>query len=260
MSKLQGKSIAISPFRRLVIDLMHFSMQVPSVTIDRRMNLAALLAARQRCNPKPTWTSMFIKAYAIVAAREPLLRRSYMSFPWARFYEHPKNIVSVNFSQIYQGEDVVLQTQIRSPENRSLTKIDGIIKGLKEKPVEESEAFRRVMKLSAWPRAIRRLIIWTTMNVFGRRRAHNLGTFGITSVCDRGAGALNLLPLLTSTLHYGLLDERGCLDVRLAFDHRVLDGAPAADALVNLEHVLLGEILAEVESMSSYTTPEKRAA
>ena len=54
---------------------------------------------------------------------------------------------------------------------------------------------------------------------------------------------------MTCTLHYGLFDTDGGLDVRLTFDHRVLDGAPAARALADLEGVLLNEVLAEVRGM-----------
>jgi hypothetical protein len=41
------------------------------------------------------------------------------------------------------------------------------------------------------------------------------------------------------------------LDVRLAFDHRVLDGALAAEALLQLETVLLGQILDEVRALAN---------
>src|ERR1019366_5188118 len=109
MTKPRGKNIPISPFRGLVIDLMHFTQKVPSVSIDRRMNLAVLAEARSRCFPKPTWTALFIKAYSIVAARDPALRQSYMEFPWPRIYEHPKNIVTLNVSRNVNGENVVLQ-------------------------------------------------------------------------------------------------------------------------------------------------------
>jgi hypothetical protein len=260
MSKASGRSIAVSPFRRLVIDLMHFSQQVPAVTIDRRMDLSELIAARKVCMPKPTWTAMFMKAYAIVALHQPLLRTSYMKFPWPRFYEHPRNIACANFSQKHLGEDIVLQTQIRCPENRSLREIDAIVQQLKDAPVAQCDAFRRVMKLASWPMPIRRFIIWATLNVFGRRRAHNLGTYGITSVADKGAGVLNLVPLLTSTLHYGLFDPDGCINVRLAFDHRVIDGAPAAEALAHLERTLLGEILEEVHSLGTFHAKPRLAA
>ena len=57
------------------------------------------------------------------------------------------------------------------------------------------------------------------------------------------------MPVLTASLHYGLFDDDGNLDVRLTFDHRVLDGAAAARCLVALEQTLLGDILAELQGM-----------
>jgi len=45
--------------------------------------------------------------------------------------------------------------------------------------------------------------------------------------------------------------HKGRLDVRLAFDHRVLDGADAADALAALEKTLNTEILAEVRGLEA---------
>ena len=260
MNKPRGKSIAISPFRGLVIDLMHFSQKVPTVTIDRRMQLGPLLAARLNCDPRPTWTAMFVKAYAIVAARQPMLRRCYMAFPWPRFFENPKNIVTLNVRRKVDGEGVVLQDQIRCPENRSLLEIDARIRRCKEAPVTQIKAYNRVTKLSYWPRFVRRGIMWATLNVFGRRRCHNMGTFGITTVAEHGAGVLNLVPVLTSTIHYGLFDDKGSLDVRLSFDHRVLDGADAAQALAALEQALLSEILAEVRGMALRCESASRAA
>lgn len=195
------------------------------------------------------WTSLLIKAYALVALRQPVLRRSYMTFPWARYYEHPRNIATINFSRRAGDEEIVLQAQIRSPENRSLVELDALMRYYMEAPLEELSAYRRVVRMSRLPWPIRRYLMWTTLNWIGRRRCHNFGTFCITSVAGRGAGILNMSPLLTSSLHHGVLDDQGFLDLRLNFDHRVLDGAPAADALAGLEAVLLGEILDEVKSL-----------
>jgi hypothetical protein len=55
-----------------------------------------------------------------------------------------------------------------------------------------------------------------------------------------------LTPLLTSTLHYGLFDDRGSLPMRMTIDHRAIDGATAARALVEMEQVLMTDILDEV--------------
>jgi hypothetical protein len=260
MSKPCGKTIRISPFRKLVIDLMTFSQKVPSVTVDRRMNLGRLVTARLACSPRPTWTALFTKAYALVAAREPLLRRCYMSFPYARFFENPKNIATLNIGRRVHDENIVLHAHIRSPENRALPEIDAIIHHFMETPVEQIDSYRRVRRVSSLPGPLRRLLMWATLNLFGRRRCHNMGTFGLTSVAGQGAGLLHLVPLLTSTLHYGLLDGQGCLDMRLAFDHRVLDGATAAETLAHLEGALLGEILDEVRTLGKATQHTSLAA
>src|SRR5690349_11827406 len=96
MAKAQGRNVAITPFRRLVCDLMYFSRQVPSVCLERRMNLTRIMAARQSCWPKPSWTAIFTKAFGLVAERFPELRQSYLAFPWPHFYEHPKSVVTLN--------------------------------------------------------------------------------------------------------------------------------------------------------------------
>ncbi|MBM3993271.1 MAG: hypothetical protein FJ303_03810 [Planctomycetes bacterium] len=224
------------------------------------MKLAPLVAARQMCSPRPMWTSLFIKAYSIVAAARPDFRRSYMTFPWARFYEHPKNIANINIRRQVDGEDVVLQALIRSPENRKLSELDGLLRHYMEAPVEELPCYRRARRMSMLPWFVRRFVMWATLNIFGRRRCHNFGTFTMSSVSGEGAGILNLMIAGNSMLHYGLLDDQGQLDVRITFDHRVLDGAPAAEALASLESVMLGQILDEVRAIAKAQPPVCLAA
>jgi hypothetical protein len=127
MSQPTGKYYSVSYYRRLVIDLMHFSAMVPSVTIERHMDLARLIAARQAYMPPPTWSAIFTKAYALVAARTPLLRTSYLKLPWPRFYEHSINIATLNIDREVTAERVVIYGHITNPENRTLQELDGIV-------------------------------------------------------------------------------------------------------------------------------------
>ena len=230
---------------------MHFSTSVPSVTIERRMDLAGLVAARHACTPTPTWSAIFTKAFALVAARTPLLRTSYLKFPWPRFYEHPINIVTLNIDRQLAAERVVLYAHIYRPENHSLQELDAIIHTHQEDPVESILSYRRAVRMSRVPWPIRRWLWWLGLNAFGSIRCHNFGTFGITSLGAQGAGVLHLVPLLTSQIHYGMFDEAGKLDMRLSFDHRVLDGTTAARALKDMEVVLLGEIIDEYTLLST---------
>jgi hypothetical protein len=249
MAKERGRSYPLSPFRRLVTDLQHFSRQVPAVTVQRRMELADLVAARQRCLPRPCWAVLFAKAFAVVARSHPELRRSYLTFPWARLYEHPYSTVALNVERQLPDEAVVLQCLIRRPDNRPLTELDGIVRRYQTEPVERLRWYRRAMAMSRVPWPLRPLLWRGALNVFGRRRCHNFGTFGLSSVAAHGAGLLHVIPLLTSMLHYGLLDAEGNLDMCLTWDHRVMDGAAAARLLVALEQTLHDEILWELTRM-----------
>jgi len=248
MSRRSGKYRRVSPFRQLVADLMHFCQKVPGATVERSMRLAPLVAARQACVPRPHWTAIFIKAMGIVAAKRIPLRQTYMTFPWPRLYEHPTNVANFTMERRYRDEDVVFFVQVRRPERRSLRQIDHIIHACKEQPVESVRFFRRAIHLSRVPWFFRRLVWRAGLNLFGKLRCHNFGTFSLTSVASEGAGLLSLTPLLTSTLHLGLFDSLGNIPVRITFDHRVLDAAFVARVLVELERILLTSILEELRN------------
>lgn len=250
MGKQKGRYLPISPFRHLVTDLMHFSQQVPTVTAERKMNLRPLIEAREAAFPRPSWTSIFTKAFAIVSKAHPELRRSYLRFPWPRFYEHGSSIATVNVERIVNNESVILYCHISRPEARGLVEIDQVIRHHKEDPIEQVRSYQRAMSLSRWPRFLRRLAWRGALNLFGSLRCHNFGTFGISTVAGQGAGLLKLLPILTATVFYGLFDKEGGLEVRLAWDHRVFDGALAARVLVNLEETLNGPMLQEIRSIT----------
>ena len=46
------------------------------------------------------------------------------------------------------------------------------------------------------------------------------------------------------------MDETGRIPMRVTFDHRVLDGAPVARAMAEMEDILLGPVLDEMRAMA----------
>jgi hypothetical protein len=232
-----------------VTDLLTFRQHIPTATVERRMDLAALVAERQGCTPRPSWAAVFAKAFALVGRSRPELRRSYMTFPWARLYEHPSSTAVINVERQLPDEAVVTQCLIRRPDNRTLTEMDAILRSFQDEPLERLRWYRRAVAMSKIPWPIRRLVWRGVLNVSGRLRCHNFGTFGLSSVGAQGAGLLQVMPLATSMLHYGLFTGAGTLDVRLTWDHRVMDGGVAARILVELERTLQGDILAELTQM-----------
>lgn len=250
MPAITGRRVRLPLPRRWVADLMHASRHVPLVTVERRVELSQTVAARARVADPLAWPALFVKAYAIVAARTPALRRAYVPFPWPHLFEADESVASVAVAREYDGEPAVFFGHLRSPDRRPLPDLNGHIRDWKTRPVEEVRPFARLIRYSRYPRPVRRLVWWLAMNLSGRHRAKTFGTFGLSTVGSAGAGLLNVIAPTATTLSYGPLAEGGTLDVRLTFDHRVLDGLTAATALAELEGVLRGEMVRELNALA----------
>jgi len=227
-------------------DLLHHSRKVPSVPMQRRMRLGDVVAARAAAEHRISWCAIFMKSYAVVCDRHPELRRAYFSFPRAHLYEHPETAASFSVERGYEGEDAVFFTRIPRPETLSLREIDAIVHRYKTAPLESLRSYRRILKLSSKPFVIRRLVWWLAVQGRGPLRAYFLGTFAASTTASQGGASLHQLSPLTTTLNYGQFEDDGTLDVRLTYDHRVLDGSTVARALVELESVLRGQVVDEL--------------
>jgi len=246
-----GRTLPLSLPRRLVGDLLHFAAKVPSVPVQRRVNVAALRAARVQAAGRPGWCAIFLKAYALVAARMPELRRAYLGWPCPHLYEHPGNVASVAIARDYRDEPAVFFAHILTPERQGLAELEAHLRHFKTAPVESIGLYRRALAVSRLPRPLRRLLWWVGLNSSGRKRARRLGTFGVSAYSSLGAESLHPLSPLTTTLSYGVIDADGAVNVRLVYDHRVLDGATVARALAALEEALTGAVLAELRDLEA---------
>ena|ERR1043165_7000235 len=247
---MRGKPIPLSLPRRFVGDILHFSGQVPTVPVQRLMNLKPLIEARSALAERPGWASIFTKAYARVADEFPELRRAYVKLPWPQLYEYPQSVASIAVERTYQGEPAVFIARIKNPASLSLVELGQAIRFFAEAPIDEVKEFQRSLKMSALPRLVRRSLWWLALNI-GRQRANYFGTFSITVYSHLGAESLHPMSMLTSTLNYGVIAEDGSVHVRIIYDHRVLDGSTVARALARLEAVLLTEIVDEMRTLSS---------
>ena len=96
--------------------------------------------------------------------------------------------------------------------------------------------------------------LWlAALNVSGPLRALRMGTFGVTAYSALGAESLHPISPLTTTLTYGVIAPDGGVTVRVVYDHRVLDGATVARALVLMEAILCGQIVRELEALAGQT-------
>lgn len=243
---IQGRWINLSLQRRLMCDMLHFAQRVPSVPSQRRMHLADVIEARARGANRVSWCAIFMKAFAVVAAARPELRRCYLPWLWPHLYEHPINVASFAVEREYRCEPGVFFATIARPEECSLRHLDSVVRRHQTDPVESMPAFARSLRLCRFPLPIRRIVWWLGLYTDGARRGHFFGTFGVSLVGALGASGLHIRSPLTTTLNYGTFEPDGSLDVRITYDHRVVDGAQVARALAELEEVLCGEIRREL--------------
>ena len=243
---MRGKSIRLSPVRKLVVDLTR--LHAPSVPVQRVMNIADLVEARRGAKERPAWVAIFAKAYALLSDEMPLLRLAYVKFPTPHLYEYPITTASIVIERDFGDEMAVLTLLIRDPGKMSIPEIDRRIREAKEKPVMEIPSFRRMMELARWPMPLRRMIWWLGLNV-GRQRGNYFGSFGITVYSGLGAESLHPLSPLTATMNYGVIGEDGEVAVRIMYDHRVFDGSMVARTLERMEQKLRGEVLSELRSL-----------
>lgn len=241
-----GRYLPLPLPRRLVNDMLHFARQVPTVPVERLVDVAAVRNLRGQLPQRPGWCALFVRAYGLVAARFPELRRAYLDFPWPRLYEHPFSIASVAIEREYRGENGVFFGHVRGPETQRLDELDGHLRRYKEARIEDVPIYRRALRVSRFPGPVRRLMWWYGLHASGPGRARRLGTFGVSSYSALGAQSLHPLSVLATTLNYGPVQADGKVAVRVVYDHRAMDGATIARALAALEEVFNGELLWEM--------------
>jgi hypothetical protein len=246
MHESKGNNLPITGPRRFIIDLVHFARQVPSTPVCRRINISALFEARANHPSRPSWSLLFMKAYSLVGAANPPLRRALLQFPWLRLYEHPSMNCALAIERSYNGEPGIFVGLFRAPEQQTITQLQEALTWYKQQPLEKVGIYRRAMRVSRAPTPVRRLLWWSTLNISGFKRAKRFGTFGLTSYGALGAESLHPISPLTTTLTYGPISVKGKVVVKLIYDHRVLDGAFIARRLRDIETALNGPIREEL--------------
>jgi hypothetical protein len=257
---MRGRAIRLSVTRRLVIDLLYFGAATPTIPVQRQMCLAKLVAARAACPDRPRWTGIFVKAYALVAREFPVLRRAYIEIPWPHLYEYAESHACIMVERVFRDEPCVFATVIRDPASRSLTELGKRLHRAWNTPISEIREFRLALMTGYaachLPRPVRRLWTWLTLNI-ARVRAQVFGTFLLPVYSAYGAESLHPISPITTALNYGVIADDGTVNVRIIYDHRVMDGAMVARALARLE-VILNTVIVEELMQIARRAEERR--
>lgn len=256
---MRGTVRKVSLPRRFIVDLMRASMRVPFVSLRRTLDIGQLLEARALATRPPGWAATFVKAFALVAKDEPVLRTLYAKWPWAHFFELPRSIAMVAIARVEDGQDCILPEKIAAPEELALTEIDARIRRAKQASIDEIPTFRRIIQTARLPLPLRRLV-WAIGLNFPRLHANYFGSFGVTSVAAYGPGELHAVSPGPFVVTYGVVNADRTIDVVIRWDHRVTDAAFIAGVLTGLERVMNNEIPAELRGQGQPGEPRPARA
>ena len=247
MSRLRfGRTISLSPYRRMMADWLGFSRTIPLVTVERKIQIPEVAGARMTASPKPSWLPVILKAYAIANREVPEFRRAFLTFPYRRLYEHGSSTAAILVERDVNGESVAYTYRLSRLEDRSIAEIDERIRAVKSGSTETVSSFRCTDRFVRLPYLLRVLAIWIAMRVSGSVKERFIGTFACSSIHGAGATIIRPVCLQTSILTFGAVESDGSLVLRVTFDHRVMDGVTAAKGLVETEKALNGPILREL--------------
>lgn len=249
--------LSVPRSRRLAIDVLHFHKQVPICAHDRQFDLSRVAQLRPQLPVRISWSVLFIKAFAIIAERRPVLRQTYQKWPWPHIYQHADNVGMLATHRMHEDEPWVFLSRFDTPERFSLMHLQTSLDHYLTEPV--TKMFRQQWQLSGLPTFLRRMFWWWTLNVALDKKAHRAGTFFFTTLAGKGVEIQDPPSFFTSNLTYGPLDEQGRCRVTMSYDHRLMDGSIVADCLIELENVLNSVIADEMKSMiSSDRTAEEQ--
>src|SRR3954452_14790558 len=143
---MRGTVRKISVPRRLVADLMHASIRVPFVSLARPLNIRSLLEARAQTAQPSGWAAIFVKAFALVAKEQPVLRTLYVKWPLPDFYELPRSVAIVAIARVEDGHDCAVPQKGAATHEMPLAEVDAVIRHAKEALINEVPAFRKILR------------------------------------------------------------------------------------------------------------------
>jgi hypothetical protein len=245
----KGIRIQLSNGRRLVDDVIGMAQRIPAVGLSGDFDVTEVSRLRRLTRPKLSWNVLYLKAYALVATKIPQLNQLYVRFPWPHLYQHPSIVCMMTVSREYQGEERLFFARFNDPQNYSLQELQQRYNHFMEAPVEEIRQFRHQIQFAKFPAFLRRIGWGIMFDWWPAKRASQIGTIGMSFSGYRGVYGNRHLGPMTSILGVDPIPRKGTARLVLTFDHRVLDGIPAALALESIQQQLDQQIREELQQM-----------
>jgi pyruvate/2-oxoglutarate dehydrogenase complex dihydrolipoamide acyltransferase (E2) component len=242
---------SIGPVARERRPTLYFLRQIRAfspVFLDTEVDMSAVLADQAAARARGERVSVI--CYVIYVAGRVLLghpeaNAAILGRAFPRVARFGATHCKVTFDKRLGGRRVVVSAVVTSVQARSLPAIQADIATFRDSdPARMPElAGARLLQRLPWPVGL--WLFWLGVRPL-RRRAATMGTFAVTSLSHRPVDGFASVGGTTVTLGLGQVTPRpivrdGAVTVAptmrltLTFDHRVIDGAEAADVLAEIK-------------------------
>lgn len=208
-----------------------------------------LRATLAKHNIRVTATAFLLKAIAIAQRAHPDTRTAML--PFGRTVVFNDIVAGFTVERFIGSQPTLFFGAIHEPDTKSIADISEELRAHAEQPLEKIWGLNLQDKFTKFPWWMRRIILWVGLKNPAIRLKCLGATFGLSSLGKFGLKAMIPPCVSTSTFGVGAIEKRpvvreGQVEVRkmmtltLNFDHRIMDGAPAARFLNDIQKLLEG--------------------
>lgn len=239
-------------------DVLYFARKRPIMGGSFTVNVAPLVEARRTARQKVSWAAILVKAIGLVAAEHPELRRAFMPLLRPHLHESPWSVATIVVEREFEGMRGVFFDRIEKPETMSLHEIEARLRGMKTVPVGALGGYRLLIRVTRYPKLLRRLLWRLALYGSGRLRCKYFGTFSVNAIPAKGVATIQATTLLATSFYYGPIDASGGLPLQVFFDHDVVDGMEISRMVSALGSCIRKEILAELNGERPAARPQSQ--
>lgn len=196
-----------------------------------------------------TVTAILIKAIGVAQLNHPGSR--IVMLPWGRTATIHDVVAGFTVQKVIDGESIVYFGTIKDPHLKPIEQIAQELRDYAQGEVAEIPQLEVEHRFSMMPWLFRRFMIWLAQHFPQARLRYLGGTFGLTSLGKFGIKTVFPPCVCTTTFGVGSVEKRPVvrgdqivirpmMSMIYNFDHRAIDGVPAANFFNDIRFLLEG--------------------
>ena len=196
-----------------------------------------------------TVTAFLLKAIGIAQRAHPESRTA--ALPWGRAVTFSDIVAGFTVERFVGNQPAVFLGAIDNPDTKSIEEITTELQSYASSDMTDVRHLELQTRFNNLPTWIRHCILWAGLRYPKVRLKFQGATFGLSSIGKWGMNGLIPPCVSTSTFGVGQIEERAVvrdgqivirpiMTIILNFDHRIIDGAPAARFMTDVKRLLEG--------------------